>query len=72
VGLRRESDLVIASGLREGEVVVTQGQLRLAPGSRISMPGEGGGRDRSGGEGSAADGPGNGAAKESGKKKSES
>ena len=68
VGLRRESDLVIASGLQEGEIVVTQGQLRLAPGSRISLPGEGGGRDRNGGDGPAAEGPGNGAAKEDGGK----
>jgi multidrug efflux system membrane fusion protein len=73
VGLRRESDLVIASGLSEGETVVTQGQLRLAPGSRVSLPGEGGGgRGRNGGDAPAAEGPGNGAAKEGGKKKSES
>ena len=42
VGLRGEADLVVDKGLSEGEIVVTQGQLRLAPGSRVSVPGEGG------------------------------
>jgi multidrug efflux system membrane fusion protein len=41
VGSRGESDLVVSKGLAEGEVVVTQGQLRLAPGMRVSVPGEG-------------------------------
>ena len=72
VGLRRESDLVIASGLQDGEVVVTQGQLRLAPGSHVSLPGEGGGgRGRNGGDAPAAEGPGNGAAKEGANKNKE-
>jgi len=42
IGLRGESDLVVDKGLAEGEIVVTQGQLRLAPGMRVSVPGEGG------------------------------
>ena len=42
VGLRGESDLVVDKGLSEGETVVTQGQLRLAPGMTVSVPGEGG------------------------------
>jgi membrane fusion protein, multidrug efflux system len=42
IGLRGESDLVVDKGLSEGEMVVTQGQLRLAPGMRVSVPGEGG------------------------------
>ncbi len=41
VGTRGESDLVVSKGLAEGEMVVTQGQLRLAPGMRVSVPGEG-------------------------------
>src|SRR4029077_13142465 len=42
IGLRGETDLVVDKGLSEGEMVVTQGQLRLAPGMRVSVPGEGG------------------------------
>jgi multidrug efflux system membrane fusion protein len=43
VGLRRESELVVDKGLSEGEIVVTQGQLRLAPGSPVVLPSENGG-----------------------------
>jgi multidrug efflux system membrane fusion protein len=46
--------MVIQSGLEPGETVVTEGQLRLAPGSRIVVRdgrGEGGGRNGKGGEG---------------------
>ncbi|MEQ1885965.1 MAG: efflux RND transporter periplasmic adaptor subunit [Bryobacteraceae bacterium] len=51
-GLRVEDDLVIDKGLSAGETVVTEGQLRLAPGSRVTFQG-------SGGEGQGADaGPG--------------
>ena len=41
-------DAVIASGLKAGETVVTDGQLRLTPGARISIKTarEGGGRPR--------------------------
>ena len=37
-------DVVIAEGISEGDVVVTDGQLRLTPGARIAEPGESGGR----------------------------
>ena len=46
-GIRRETDLVVQQGLEAGETVVTEGQLRLAPGSRVTLPddnGPGGGR----------------------------
>jgi len=54
VGARVENDMVIDSGLEPGETVVTEGQLRLAPGSKVVVrdgrggPGRGG---RRGGEG---------------------
>ena len=49
-GPRVDLDLVIDKGLRSGETVVTEGQLRLQPGSRIqSKDGRGGGRGRDGG-----------------------
>jgi multidrug efflux system membrane fusion protein len=57
VGPRVGQDLVIDKGLEEGETVVTEGQLRLAPGAQISTrdpnnPGGGGGREGGGrGEG---------------------
>jgi multidrug efflux system membrane fusion protein len=70
VGLRRESDIVVAKGLADGETVVTQGQLRLAPGSRVTLPGETGGRagrGKNGGEGGGGDQ--GGSKKGNGKKK---
>jgi multidrug efflux system membrane fusion protein len=48
VGSRGENDLVVDKGLSEGETVVTQGQLRLAPGMRVSVPGEGGRASKTG------------------------
>jgi multidrug efflux system membrane fusion protein len=36
-GARVNQDLVIQKGLNAGEIVVTEGQLRLAPGSRIRI-----------------------------------
>ncbi len=42
-GARVDQDLVIEKGLQEGETVVLEGQLRLAPGSRVQLPGEGAG-----------------------------
>jgi multidrug efflux system membrane fusion protein len=36
-GPRVDQDLVVESGLQEGDTVVTEGQLRLAPGSRVQM-----------------------------------
>ena len=35
-GERLDQDVVIQSGLQPGETVVTEGQLRLEPGSRVS------------------------------------
>jgi membrane fusion protein, multidrug efflux system len=40
-GARVNDDLVVDKGLQLGEVVVTEGQFRLAPGSRIQLRGEG-------------------------------
>ncbi len=40
-GERVDQDLVIEKGLEAGETVVLEGQLRLAPGSRVLLPGEG-------------------------------
>lgn len=48
VGGRVEQDLVISQGLRPGETVVTEGQLRLAPGSRVQLRGDRGGRPEGG------------------------
>jgi multidrug efflux system membrane fusion protein len=42
-GTRVDQDLVIDKGLRLGEMVVTEGQLRLAPGMRVQIQGPGGG-----------------------------
>ncbi len=51
-GSRVDQDVVIDSGLEAGETVVTEGQLRLAPGSRIVVrDGRGGGRGEGRGEG---------------------
>jgi multidrug efflux system membrane fusion protein len=36
-GLRVDQDMVIDKGVQLGETVVTEGQLRLAPGSRVQM-----------------------------------
>ena len=59
-GPRVNEDLVIEHGLEPGETVVTEGQLRLAPNSRVTF-GEGrGGRGRGRGRG---DGAGRAAAK---------
>jgi multidrug efflux system membrane fusion protein len=61
LGPRVNQDLVIDKGLEEGETVVTEGQLRLAPGSMVSTrdpnaPADGGGRGR--GRGDAGGSPG--------------
>ena len=42
------AETIIASGLEPGETVVTDGQLRLVPGSRISVKGQGADSTRSG------------------------
>jgi len=44
VGVRVEQELVIDRGLQPGETVVTEGQLRLVPGSRVQLRGDRGGR----------------------------
>jgi multidrug efflux system membrane fusion protein len=36
-GARMDQDMVIESGLRPGETVVTEGQLRLAPGIKVTI-----------------------------------
>ncbi len=36
-GARVDQDLVIQKGVEDGETVVTEGQLRLAPGTRVQM-----------------------------------
>ena len=43
IAQRVNDDVVIGQGLKPGETVVTEGQLRLEPGSRIQQPGAGGG-----------------------------
>jgi multidrug efflux system membrane fusion protein len=55
-GLRMDQDMVIDKGVQAGETVVTEGQLRLAPGTRVQMggangPGGFGGVGRGGGDG---------------------
>jgi multidrug efflux system membrane fusion protein len=55
-GLRVDQDMVIDKGVQAGETVVTEGQLRLAPGSRVQMvdangPGGFGRGGRGGGDG---------------------
>ena len=40
-GARVSDDLVVDKGLKLGEMVVTEGQFRLAPGSRVQLRGEG-------------------------------
>lgn len=56
---RQQGDqIVIAQGLSAGETVVTDGQLRLVPGARVSERGESsGGRGPAEGRGQAGQGP---------------
>jgi multidrug efflux system membrane fusion protein len=64
VGQRVDQDLVIQSGLAAGEVVVTEGQLRLAPNNPnikvVVRDGRGGGRRGEGGGGRKGEGAGGG------------
>src|SRR5579872_4598481 len=66
-GARVDQDMVIESGLEPGETVVTEGQLRLAPGSRIAVRdgrgGGGGGGGQRGGGGKRGGGEGGGGRK---------
>jgi multidrug efflux system membrane fusion protein len=69
VGARVDQDMVIESGLEPGETIVREGQLRLAPGSRIVVRdpnGGGGGREGKGGGrgGRRGEGRGEGGGKE--------
>ena len=48
---RVDQDLVIDSGLTPGETIVTEGQLRLAPNSRVQFGGRGGDGGGGGGRG---------------------
>jgi multidrug efflux system membrane fusion protein len=50
IGQRVGDDVVIATGLHAGETIVTEGQLRLEPGSRVQQAGAdaGAGGDRGG------------------------
>jgi multidrug efflux system membrane fusion protein len=58
VGTRVDQDMVIEKGLTRGDTVVVDGQLRLAPGSRIQERGAGdGGPGRGGTGGAAGDAP---------------
>jgi len=45
---RVNDDVVIGQGLKPGDTIVTEGQLRLEPGSRIQQPGAAGGGERGG------------------------
>jgi multidrug efflux system membrane fusion protein len=48
-GQRVDQDMVVNQGLEAGETVVTEGQLRLAPGSKVVVrDGAGRGRGRRG------------------------
>jgi multidrug efflux system membrane fusion protein len=53
--LRVNQDMVVDKGLAAGETVVTEGQLRLAPDSRVAV--RGGGRGPGGGPGGAQETP---------------
>jgi multidrug efflux system membrane fusion protein len=70
-GARVDQDMVVDKGIEPGETVVTEGQLRLAPGSRVVVrDGRGGGqrgggkRDGGGGDGGGRKGGGDGGQKE--------
>jgi multidrug efflux system membrane fusion protein len=64
VGQRMNDDVVIDKGLRPGEVVVTEGQLRLEPGVRVQVssgnPGAGQPQGGRGGRGAGRGGRGRG------------
>jgi multidrug efflux system membrane fusion protein len=60
LGQRVGDDVVVDKGLKPGETVVTEGQLRLEPGSRIQAPGAGGGAEGRGRGGRGAGGRGAG------------
>lgn len=43
-GSRVDQDLVVNRGLQPGEIIVTEGHLRLVPGSKVRIPGSGEGK----------------------------
>src|SRR5262249_49616217 len=54
IAQRVNDDVVIGQGLKPGETIVTEGQLRLDPGTGVQVPGAGGGErggQRGGGRG---------------------
>jgi len=57
-GLRVDQDMVIDQGVQSGETVVTEGQLRLAPGSRVQFGGAGGPGGLGAGDGRRGEGKG--------------
>jgi multidrug efflux system membrane fusion protein len=57
-GLRVDQDMVIDQGVQNGEMVVTEGQLRLAPGSRVQFGGAGGPGGLGAGDGRRGEGKG--------------
>jgi membrane fusion protein, multidrug efflux system len=59
-GARVGQDMVIEQGLESGEKVVTEGQLRLAPGSKVTIR-DANGRRGAGGAGAPDSGPAGGA-----------
>jgi multidrug efflux system membrane fusion protein len=61
VGQRVEDDTVVEKGLKPGETVVTEGQLRLEPGSRVTTDLSGRGAGGRGGRGGRAGGGARGA-----------
>jgi multidrug efflux system membrane fusion protein len=63
VGQRVEDDTVVQKGLKPGETVVTEGQLRLEPGSRVTtdLSGRGAGAGGRGGRGGRGGGGARGA-----------
>lgn len=73
VGVRSGTDLSITKGLAAGETVVTEGQLRIAPGLKVNprAPGAGGGRkggNANGGELKGGEGKGGGGEMKGGEK----
>jgi multidrug efflux system membrane fusion protein len=57
VGPRIDTDMVIESGLEAGEMVVTEGQLRLQPGVTVQSKEEGTGGDSKGKRDKGSDSP---------------
>src|SRR5207253_3760389 len=57
-GTAMESMTVIEDGLKPGEQVVTDGQLRLVPGAKVQVKGQAQGQGGSGGQGQGGQGQG--------------